>query len=189
MKKIILGLVGPIASGKSVVSDYLKRKGFMVEKLSNRLREEADKRNLECTREILQDLGNELREVHGVGYLAEWTINKFSNSEHPICLDGVRNPGEVEVIKKMGGMVLAIDAIDEKRMTWYMTRSKSRDEDGQTREEFLKADKRDSGVGEASNGQQVLECVRQADLVIENNGTVDDLLHRVDLIVDDLLLS
>ena len=187
MSNIIIGLVGPIASGKSVVSDYLDKKGFLVEKLSNRLREEAKMRGLECTRELLQDLGNELRAAWGPGYLAEWTIKKFENHDRPICLDGVRNPGEVEVIKRMGGMILGIDASSDKRLEWYMGRSMSREEDQATREEFLKADSRDSGVGESGLGQQVSECLRLADRVIDNNKTVVELLNQVETIVDDWL--
>jgi len=186
MSLFVLGLVGPIASGKSVVSEFLASDGFMVEKLSNRLREEAELRGLTPTREILQDLGNELRSQQGNGYLAEWTIEKFKDQGRIICLDGVRNPGEIEVIKGYGGLVIGIDASDEKRLEWYLARAKDRTEDGQAKKDFILADKRDKGEGEENSGQKVAECLRLVDRVIMNDGTVEDLINKVRNILSEV---
>ena len=179
MNKIIIGLVGPIASGKGILSEYLSQQGFIVEKLSDRIREETAKRGLEVNRKHLQDVGNDLRKVYGSQILAELTLKKNSENIYPICIDGVRNPGEVDFIKKNGGMVIGINAPKELRLVWYLERAGKREEDGASVESFNIANDRDLGLGEASNGQQVGECLKMSDYVIENIGTPEELIETL----------
>ena len=68
---MIIGLTGKNAAGKGEVAEYLKKKGFSYFSLSDILRDEAKKRNLEPTRENLIPLGNELREKFGPNFLAK----------------------------------------------------------------------------------------------------------------------
>ena len=179
MQKIIIGLVGPIASGKGIISDYLKDRGFLFEKLSDRLRDECIKRGLMVNRKNLQDVGNELRESHGSHILAQLTLEKYFGSGLPICIDGVRNPGEMDFIKNSGGLIIAITAPEELRMKWYLERSKLRREDGATARDFIEANDRDLGKNESQNGQQVELCIKNSDYVIENIGTKEDLIEVV----------
>ena len=67
---MIIALTGKNASGKGEVANYLKTKGFVYYSLSDELRGEATKRNLEHSRDNLTNLGNELREKYGPNYLA-----------------------------------------------------------------------------------------------------------------------
>ena len=78
---MIIGLTGRNASGKGEAANYLKEKGFIYYSLSDVIREEATKRGLEHSRDILIKLGNELREKHGAGYLAEQISNKLKTKK------------------------------------------------------------------------------------------------------------
>ena len=53
-----VALTGYMGTGKGVISEKLKAQGYKYISLSDMIREEADKRGLEHTRENLQDVGN-----------------------------------------------------------------------------------------------------------------------------------
>jgi len=74
---MIIGLTGKNAAGKGEVAAYLKTKGFIYYSLSDVIREEAIKRNLDHSRDNLIKLGNELREKFGASYLAQQINNKI----------------------------------------------------------------------------------------------------------------
>jgi dephospho-CoA kinase len=177
MEKLIIGLVGPIASGKGIISEYLLQNGFTVVRLSDSIRDEAVKRKLEVTRDNLQNIGNDLRQKYGNQILAERTLQKFENSEQPICIDGVRNPGEVNYIKDHGGIIVGITAPEKLRLSWYLLRSKDRGEDGASEETFNISNNRDLGLGEADNGQQVSKCLELSNYTLENNSTKEHLIE------------
>lgn len=187
MKKTIIGLVGPIASGKGVVAKYLKSLGFDLYSLSDRVREEAALRGLSLIRENLQNVGNDLRAIYGGQVLAERTLELMTGLEECIVIDAIRNPAEIEFLKKeLGVTIIGIDADTEKRMEWYLWRAGERGEDGATEEDFFRANNRDLGIGEEDSGQQVGRCLDMADIIIRNEGSKRYLLEEVDyhLILD-----
>ncbi|MCH7760021.1 AAA family ATPase, partial [candidate division TA06 bacterium] len=63
--------------GKGEVANYLKTKGFIYYSLSDVLREEATKKNIEHTRINMIKLGTELRQKNGPQYFAEKINNKI----------------------------------------------------------------------------------------------------------------
>ena len=74
----IIGLVGPIACGKGVVADYLKKQGYSSISLSSLLHDELKKRGVTSfTRTTLQDLGDELRKKEGDGVLARRAMQQL----------------------------------------------------------------------------------------------------------------
>jgi dephospho-CoA kinase len=89
---MIIGLTGSIAAGKGIFS------------LSNELREALGERNIEITRENLQNFGNEMREKYGV--------DKIKKKQYArVIIGGIGNPGEVDELKKLKGFFLiSIDA-------------------------------------------------------------------------------
>lgn len=76
-KPIILGLTGTIGSGKGTVHKCFEAAGinYVYTSLSDRLREELDRRNIPKTRQTLVDLGNELRSQYGDHILAQRTVD------------------------------------------------------------------------------------------------------------------
>jgi dephospho-CoA kinase len=182
MNKIVIGLVGPMVSGKGDVGKYLKRElGFIYESLSDRVREEADARGVERFRENLVDIGNDLRETNGNAVLAKRTIELLYDQTGNVVLDGVRNPGEIDYLRReMGALIFGIDAPQEKRLEWYLDRAEERGEDSATEEDFYRADSRDYGVGEADSGQQVGRCLEMADCIIYNDGSKKQMYEGVE---------
>lgn len=181
MKRTVIGLVGPIASGKSEVAKYLKTLGFNYHSLSDRVREEAVSRGLELSRENLQNVGNDLRESFGGSVLAQRTLELIGESDGLLVIDAIRNPAEIDFLREaLDVHIIGITASTENRLQWYLNRAEQRGEDGLSEADFFTANDRDLGVGEGQTGQQVGLCMEMADYVIPNIGSKKGLLEDVD---------
>src|SRR3990167_1806923 len=98
MPRKVIGLVGPIASGKGTVIDFLKEKGFKAYSTSDVLKEEIAARGLEITRATCNAVSNDLRENLGADILAARTaeVIEQDNREY-VVIDAIRNPAEIEL--------------------------------------------------------------------------------------------
>ena len=173
---MIIGLTGTKASGKGEAAKYIKEAGFIYFSLSDIVREEAVNRGLNnYTIKQLQDIGNELREKFGNGVLAERVIKKIKPGEDYI-VDGIRNPGEIEVLRKHGAFIIGIDAPQRQRFERLIKRG--RVSDPKTWPDFLEVDARDQ-QDKTSIGQHVRKCINMANIIIINNSTISDLKHKI----------
>ena len=181
---MIVGVTGPIASGKSVLAEMLVDKGFIRLTLSEEVRDEARKRNLAIERTNLQNLGNEMRQKYGNGYWAERLIAKVKPGKNYV-IEGIRNPGEVESLRKLRNFVLiGVTAPIDQRLHWIMGRNK--DSDPKSLNAIRAIDARDRGVGEGESGQHTDACFELADSYIHNNSTFEDLREKASELVNEL---
>jgi dephospho-CoA kinase len=168
MDRTIFGLVGPIASGKQVLADFLKERGFRYISLSDEVREEALDRGLATKRENLQNVGNSLRREFGLDILAVRALAKIDPETKLLVVDSIRNVGEISYLRRhLPIKIIGIDAPAEIRMGRFLARALVRHEDGITAEDFWKADRRDRGEN-TTTGQQVDLCLLGLDIVIDN---------------------
>lgn len=181
---MIVGVTGPIASGKSVFAEMLAERGFIRFTLSEEVREECKLRGLRIERKILQDIGNEMRIKHGNGYWAHRLLAKTQAGKNYV-IEGIRNPGEVEELRKERNFILiGFNAPEELRLKWILLRNK--ESDPKTLEEIRAIDQRDRGIGEGKSGQQSEACFAMADAYIINNTTLDDLRMKAAELVEQL---
>jgi len=183
---MIIGLTGSLAAGKGVVSEFLKEHGFVYLSLSDELREIAKEHKIELTRENLQNLGNKLREEKGAEVLAKRVFNKINNQEYKkAIIDGIRNPGEIDVLRKLTNFFLvSVDAPQEIRFKRMVERS--RESDPIEWEQFLIVDSKDKGIGEAITGQAVGVCMNRADFTLINNDTFENMQIKVKELYESL---
>lgn len=183
---MIIGLTGSLGAGKSIVSDFLKEKGFVYLSLSDELREIAKERKIELIRKNLQDLGNWLRENFGVGILAEKVLDKIQNQEYKRAIvDGIRNPAEIKVLRQLKNFFLvSVDASQEIRFQRLISRN--RESDPKTWEEFVEVDDRDKGIGELETGQAVEKCMKQADFVLINPGSLEEIKEKMSKLYEEI---
>lgn len=184
MKKVI-ALVGPIASGKGVVAGYLEDKGYCSFSLSDRIREELTRQGMEITRSNLRDMAHKLRKDLGPDILAKRTADKAKKSGcEKIVIDAIRNPFEVRRIQEdLDAVVIGVNASQKRRYEFMQMRS--RPGDIKTYDEFIKQDNEElaSGVDHKMN---ILDAIKKADYIIENDGTLEDLKSKVDDILKKL---
>lgn len=179
---LILGVVGQIASGKGILVKYLTEKlGFTAFSLSSIVHEELEKKGCEkFTRKTLQDVGDELRRENGDDVLAQRIIKAINEQKKDrIVIEGIRNPGEIEFLKKNSSFILiGVKANRELRFKRVLSRGK--DWDPKNYEEFLKVDRRDIGIGQQKSGQQVGKCLDYCDYVLMNNKDIGDFERKIE---------
>jgi dephospho-CoA kinase len=182
---VYIGVVGQIAVGKGVLVEYLTKKlGFISFSLSSILHEELKKKKIkEFTRKTLQDMGDELRRKRGDAVLAEKAIESLlKQRKDRVVIEGIRNPGEVEFLKKNPNFVLiGVKANRELRFKRLLKRAKPWDP--KTYSDFVKVDRRDLGIGQNKSGQQVGKCLAYCDFTLTNNKDTKDLQRKVDALM------
>lgn len=183
---MIIGLTGTLSSGKGIVAEFLKKKGFVYLSLSNELREIAKEKKIELTRENLQNLGNQLREEQGTGILAELAREKIKNQKYTkAIIDGIRNPAEIIELRKIKNFFLiSVDAPLGIRFNRIVERS--RESDPKTWDDFLKVDARDQRE-ENEKGQQVRKCMEQANFKLINDGSFVNTENKVVDLYEEIL--
>ncbi len=173
---MIIGLTGKNCAGKTEVCEYLKKRSFEYQSLSNEIREEAGRRRLEITREVLIELGNELREKHGPGVLAERILGKLE-TDHNYVIDSIRNPSEVDALKTRSDFtLLAVEADEDIR--YERSRKRGRERAAETLQQFIAEEARELDSDNPAS-QQLLATRQKADMVVTNNGTLEDLHRRL----------
>ncbi len=183
---IIIGLTGRNASGKTTAGQALAARGFQYLSLSDVIREEAKKRGLPDIRENLIALGNELRERHGPGALAELTVARMQ-SDRNYAVDSVRHPAEVMALRKAGSFsLLHIFAPLEARFARALLRD--REGDARTLQDFIRQEEREFASSNSA-AQQLLETERLANRVIENNGTLEEFAVQLAAALKDVEVS
>jgi len=175
-----IGLTGYLATGKGVVAEILKEKGFSYASLSDTVREEATAQGLEHTRENLIKIGNELRSKHGASYFAQKVAEKINDGKDTNwVIDGIRNPLEAKELKKLNGFYL-IGITSSQETIVKRVLSRKREGDSITEEQIIDKLETEKGKGQPADGQQVSKCIDVSDYLIVNEGNTDELKAKVE---------
>lgn len=184
-----VGLTETIAAGKSLVKEALTRK-FNCDyvSLSTLIMEETlKKKRLPVDKFNKQNLGNELRQRYGNDALMKTAWNFMQKNKELLIVDGIRNPGEIEFLRKAVGknaMIIAVDA--PQTLRWQRVVARNKSTDPKTFEDFQKIDERDQGMNEPEYGQQVRKCIEMADYVLINDGNYEDFMNKCDEVISKI---
>lgn len=181
-KKLVVGLVGRIASGKGVVSGHLQEKyGAVEHRFSKILTDLFDRLYLPHKREYFQALGASLRKELGPDILVNALREDIMESgAEVIVVDGIRYWNEVEMVKGFPvSVMVAVTAPQELRYERIKGRSEKDGEQSITFEEFQESELMETE-------KLIDDIMAKADYRIENTGSVEDLKKRVDEVVSEL---
>ena len=182
----IIGLTGRNASGKGTVASFLKESSYVYHSLSDTLRDELKRRNLEESRDNLIMIGNSLREEGGPGILADLMISNLTSLENHI-VDSIRNPLEVKSLRREyenhNFSLISVDARPEIR--YERLKQRNRAGDSSSWEEFLAQEKLEERSSDP-NKQQIFETINEADYHIDNSGSLSELKNKIRKIIDNL---
>ncbi len=183
---MIIGLTGENCSGKGTVAEYLKKKSFYYYSLSDVIREDLSTKSIEITRDVLIQRGNALRQKYGPSVLAVRTAAKIQADKNYV-IDSIRNPREVEELRKLKRFVLIkVVSLPEnrfKRMT-----ARNREGDPKTLKEFTRVEELEA-VNKDSSKQQIIASIKMADKVLENDAQFQDLFKKIDLLLQELQME
>jgi len=190
----IIGFVGMPGSGKSVASDIARSIGLEVVVMGDIIRHEAERLCLAPTDDNLGLVGNMLRAHEGSEAVAKRTLEKAKRSGKDIVvIDGLRSRDEVEFFRAYSDYfrLVEVHASAEARLKRIADRGRSDDanfghkimkgsiiipscEDTlqETAKTLEKRECRELGWG-------MCEAFREADIVIDNNRSIDEFRAKV----------
>jgi len=176
---MIIGISGTFGSGKDLVSNYLETKGFLHCSTSDALRKITAEKGREVNRENLRLTANEIEHEEG-GNLAEQCL-KMRRGNSNVAVSGLRRLLEIDYLRSLPEkfFFVFIDAPIETRYNRVIDRSRE-GEAKMTLEEFERREELESS-GQSS--QRLDLCKDEADKIIINDGTIEDLHDQIDKIL------
>lgn len=120
MNKIV-ALVGMCGTGKSVVADFYKERGYSYVYFGEITMDEVINRGLKMNEKNEKMVREELRETHGMAAYAILNLIKIENAlkEGNVCVDGLYSWSEYKVLKEKFGNKLVVLAVYTPREVRY----------------------------------------------------------------------
>lgn len=178
LQGVIIGITGTNGAGKGTVVDYLvKRKGFAHYSARDFIVEELLRRGMPVERNAMREVGNELREAHGPGYVVEELHKKAAQNGGNAVIESIRTAGEAEVIKEKGIVLWAVDA--DKRARYERSVLRGSSTDHVTLEQFIELEDREMQSDDPAK-QNIHKVMQMADVVLTNDSTQDELFAQVE---------
>lgn len=183
---IILGLTGKNGSGKGIVSAYFKKKNFVYYSLSDVIRDEIRKQGLEVTRENLIFMGRKLRAEQGPSILADLVLKKIPKDKN-VVIDSIRNPAEVQALKKEKNFILlAIDA--DQKLRFERCKNRGRENDPKDLKTFIALEEKELKSKDPAS-QQLLKTASMADFTVMNNSSPQECYAQIEDILKNISKS
>src|SRR3989344_6984585 len=171
-----IGVTGKFCAGKDTFAEYLINKGFHHISLSDILRNELRKKEIEITRENLQKIGTELREREGNGVLAKLALENIKDNGNYV-ITSIRNPLEVKELSNSKNLVLInIEASAEKRFQRLVSRERN-ERDAVTFKEFMQSEEKELKSSNES-GQRIQDCIDMAKFTIVNDRNIGEFYRK-----------
>jgi dCMP deaminase len=168
---MIVGVTGFFCSGKDTFAEFVIRKGFKHISLSDIIRDEIRTRGQEVTLDRLTSVGNELRGRLGSQVLAQRALEILPMHANAV-ITSIRHGAEVQMLRSRKDFVMVfVDA--PIRVRFERSLMRDRKGDYTTFEEFEAAEKAQMESNDP-NSQQLLVCKELSDIVIDNDGTVEE---------------
>lgn len=177
MTKEIIGIVGPIASGKDTAGDYLSGALHIPSfQISSSLKDICAESRVEPTRNNLILLGTQLAAEYGDGYLAEYILERAPDRA---IITGMRQLGQIAVLKANSNLtLLSVDA--DPPIRFERAKKNGKLGEAKTLEEFVA---HELAENTAPNAQRLFEVMRIADHHLVNEATIKDLHEQIDSIL------
>lgn len=171
----IVGVIGPIGAGKDEIGRLLQQimyqKRIFTISYSMILKEALKKQGKPATREALQRLGTKISKRRQ-RWLEEKMRNHILRQQSDTCvIAGLRTQKDVNLARSFArNIVVAVHT--DPRIRYKRVKMRKKLGDGKTRQTFL-------FQGRSPIERRVSKLMRQADIHINNNGTLEDLQETV----------
>ncbi len=182
MPKIIIGLVGPIASGKDVSKKYLEEKyNASSYKFSTVLRDMLKRLYLPVNRENMQDLSFDLRGRFGGDILAKVIAEDAKNDQKDIVIiDGVRRLDDIVHLSGLPEFkLISVDAKIDSRYERTKSRNENLGDDKKTFAEFLVDCNKEAEL-------EIPKVMSAAHYQLQNDSSLEDLYVKIDEIISQI---
>jgi len=180
---MVIGITGTLGAGKGTIVDYLvNKKGFAHFSVRKFLLKEIEKRELPEDRDSMVIVANDLRAKHSPSYITDKLYEQAVETGRNTVIESIRTPGEVDSLRRKSNFYLfAVDA-DPKTRFERIKKRKS-ETDNIDYETFIEDENREM-TSDDPNKQNLKKCIKMADFVINNSGTIEELNEQVEKILD-----
>ena len=178
---MIIGIAGTIGAGKGTVVKYLMSKGFAHYSSSHILKEVLTERGLPLTRTYMSPLADELLAKYPGGVLFLSHEHAQRDGVKDYILEAIHRESEAAYVRSIGGIILGVDADIRTRYERSVKRQEG-EKDNVTYGQFL-ADARREDEGQGGGGPNIRAVLKDADAVLTNNGTQEELFAQVEAVL------
>ena len=174
-KKIVIGLVGETAGGKDTVAHYLDRR-YNVDLLrfSRPLKKALDLFFEQSSKEDQAWLYGVFKERFGEDVLHKGVARYIGQHQGIMCVNGMRMMMDLDFIRSFENNYIIYVTADQKLRWQRATTRNEKSDDDQSFEDFQKFE------ATTETEQAIPKIGKQADFVVRNEGTMDELLWQVD---------
>lgn len=173
------GLISPMAAGKGTIADYMVKKyGAKKYNFSGPINEILERLYVPNARENQIKIGSGMREMYGEDVWAQ-TLKKDILSDKPdiAVIDGIRYPGDLSVSKTLPNFTLiGVETGADARFERLKIRSDRPGEAEMDRTTF-------DAQHESATEKNIAEVMKEADIVITNDDTIEDLYKKIDSLI------
>ena len=176
MTTSFFGLVGTNGAGKTEACTYFEKQGYRAVSLSDEVRREAAKLKRPLNRDSLVQTANELKAKFGSDILAKRTVEMVQKlGVEKVVFDSIRHIDEIQILKKIGTRIIGINAPIQLR--YERIKSRNRETDSIDFQTFIVHDRRENEGH--SSGQNIYACIKECEIVLENNGSAEELYTKL----------
>ena len=184
---MIIGLTGGIASGKSTVSKYLAEKGFKVYDADKLAKDISGKQSVQ--EEIILPFGNEILDENGNVDRKKLKEIVFENKEKLKQLNAIIHPKVIDFYKELKEqntdkiIIFDVPLLFESGIDKFCDKILVVISDYEIQlNRIVERDKIDRDLAEKIIKSQLSneERIKKADVVIENNSSLEDLFEKVE---------
>ncbi len=184
ISKLVIGLVGEMASGKGTSAEYIKRKYKASDyRFSDILRDILKQLFLENSRYNMASLSLCLRKTFGEDVLDKTIAEKIKKDNNKIIVvDGIRRKEDMNYLKRIPGFRLVYIETDLKIA--YQRIRKRKENIG----DFNKTWKEFQKEHQLETEKNISKIKKEADIIINNNKDKKNLYKQLDEIISKYLI-
>jgi len=167
-------------SGKTAAVKVAADRGVQVLRMGDAVWDEVKRQGLPLEAKVVGGVADEMRRTHGPEVWARRTLKKVDPDAKLVVIDGLRSMAELEVFKDaLGRDFVLVNVLCPTEIRYERVLQRGREDDTMTEEEFHARDERELSWG-------LEEVLKEADVLISNTGTEQELRLNVAYLLSDI---
>ncbi len=172
--KLVIAITGMPGSGKSTAVDVLRAEGLKSVRMGDAVRKEMTQNGIEINNVSLRKYVLKIRKIsrYYVLNLVKKEIDGAFRTDDLIILDGVRNIGEIERLKKDGYNTVSIAIMTDKQIRFERIKKRHNSSDVTKFSEFEWRETQELKYG-------ISEVIATSDYYILNNSNIGEFSNKM----------